>query len=321
MTVSTLLLLCAQSTLGTNIYVATDITSLENGNTFPSIEAARDAMRAGLGKGTDRQVFLGGGTHFLDRPFVLDSRDAATADAPITYTSSPGEHARLSGGKSISPSAFKPVITPSVPSGVVVANLFSQGLNQSSLGALANPYPHDLLELFFEGKPMTLARDPNILDDSYKTWEWSGYENITAVDTNVDNTSFTFADTSAAMRWRSALVHADADLWMHGYWKFDWRDTFVKVNSIELNTNDKAGASYTVTREATTKPQYNWVKGCRFYAVNALELLDRPGEYFVNRTSGDLFFWPPTPLIAGSDVVVSVLANIINTKDAGERVN
>jgi hypothetical protein len=71
-----------------------------------------------------------------------------------------------------------------------------------------------------------------------------------------------------------------------------------------------------VTREADTKPQYDWVKGCRFYAVNALELLDKPGEFFVNRTSGALFFWPPSPLGAGSDVVVSVLANIINTKDA-----
>jgi hypothetical protein len=196
-------------------------------NSFVSIEEARDAMRAGLGKGTKRTVYLSG-THFLDQPFVLDSRDAATSDSSITYTSLPGESARLSGGMKIPPSAFSPALKLS--RGVVVANLFAQGLNQSSLGALADPYPKDKIELFWEGKPMTLARDPNIQDDKYKTWTWAGYENLTAVG----NTSFTFSDTSAAVRWGTALTRADADLWMHGYWKFDWRDTYIKVGRLPV---------------------------------------------------------------------------------------
>lgn len=42
------------------------------------------------------------------------------------------------------------------------------------------------------------------------------------------NTSFLLNDSSRAVRWASALA-GSSELWMHGFWKFDWRDTFVKV--------------------------------------------------------------------------------------------
>ena len=136
---------------------------------------------------------------------------------------------------------------------------------------------------------MTLARDPNIDDDPLKTWMWAGYENVTAVT----NDTFTFTDTARAAKWRSALANDAAtggDMWLHGYWKFDWRDTYVRVKSIEAASSSsgvqaeaEAGAQqFTVTRDAKTPSQYPWVKGCRFYATNSLALLDVPGEYFVS---------------------------------------
>jgi parallel beta-helix repeat protein len=95
-------------------------------------------------------------------------------------------------------------------------------------------------------------------------------------------------------------------LTLRGICRSDWRDTFIKIDSITRNTK-----GYNVTRNTATKPQYPFTKGCRFYAVAALELLDAPGEYHVDKTSGLLHFLPPTPLTPGSDLMVSVLNTVV----------
>ena len=41
---------------------------------------------------------------------------------------------------------------------------------------------------------------------------------------------------------------------------------------------------------------YSFRKGQRFYFLNVLEELDQPGEWFLDRKTGVLYFWPPAPL-------------------------
>ena len=84
--------------------------------------------------------------------------------------------------------------------------------------ALANPYPKSKLELFWNGKPATLARDPNIANNG--TWLWAGYEAMKVQS----NTSFTLEDARGAL-WKKAVeseVKSAEGLWLHGFWKFDW---------------------------------------------------------------------------------------------------
>ena len=38
---------------------------------------------------------------------------------------------------------------------------------------------------------------------------------------------------------------------------------------------------------------YGFRKGQRFYFLNVLEELDQPGEWFLDRKAGVLYFWPP----------------------------
>merc|ERR1711871_1431031 len=120
--------------------------------------------------------------------------------------------------------------------------------------------------------------------------------------------SLSFADEHRAVRWQAAMKEPDADLWLHGYWKFDWRDTYVRVAAI-----DKAPEGYSIQIDPSTPPQYPAVPGARFYAVNALALLDAPGEYFVT-PKGQLYFMPPGGTI--QDAVVSVLHSVIDMADA-----
>ena len=107
---------------------------------------------------------------------------------------------------------------------------------------------------------------------------------------------------------------------LHGFFKFDWRDTFIKIDSIVPTAASGGGGGdggsdgdggFTVTRDAATPSQYPFTKGFRFYAVAALELLDVPGEYHIDKATGALYYLPITPLTAASDLVVSVLHNVV----------
>ena len=296
---------------------------------FRTLEAARDAIRAGKGRGTPKQVFLRAGVHALTRPFELDARDAGSPGAPITYATHPddlsrGSIARVSGGVRVPPSAFQPVSVPSGASGVLTADLIPLGLNVTSLGAMGCPYPKSKLELFYQGAPMTLARDPNVGTDPLSTWHWVGYENAS----RVDDLTLSFADVATAKRWSAAMSTAvqqeeedSPSLWLHGYYKFDWRDTYLRVASIQRNATS---GNYTLLRDPKTSPQYPWKSGCRFYAVDNLALLDAPGEYYVS-PKGRLYFYPPPSSSAtasssasqlADDVYVSVLSTVLSADGA-----
>jgi hypothetical protein len=62
-------------------------------------------------------------------------------------------------------------------------------------------------------------------------------------------------------------------------------------------------------------------KDQHIFYYNVFEELDSPGEFYVNRTTGQLFFWPPTPITGDSDVLVSVTGGVfININGASNVV-
>eukprot|EP00039_Didymoeca_costata_P013068 m.193312 g.193312 ORF g.193312 m.193312 type:complete len:730 (-) comp15666_c0_seq7:2429-4618(-) len=239
-------------------------------------------------------------------PLQLDS--TSTSHPHIIIQSDPAskERATLSGGVTIPASAFKPTALPSGKQGGLVADLFALGLNASDLGTMGNPMPHSPMHLYVDNEPMVLARDPNIANDKLKTWMWAGYEDMMAIKDNT--TSFILKDNRAAL-WAKALQTPSSDVWLHGYWKYDWRDTYVKIISITNSSN-----GYIVTRDVNTPPQYPWVSGCRFYAVNSLHFLDTEGEYYIDRSNGMLYYLPPDGVLnPSSKIVVSVQETIITS--------
>jgi hypothetical protein len=81
-------------------------------------------------------------------------------------------------------------------------------------------------------------------------------------------------------RWRDI-----SDLWVHGYWAYDWANSYEKIALLNVEQHlVKTGPPYGI---------YGFRKNQRFYFVNVLEELDQPGEWFLDRKSGVLYFWPP----------------------------
>jgi len=67
----------------------------------------------------------------------------------------------------------------------------------------------------------------------------------------------------------------------------------------------------------TMKKPYHWYgyrKGARWYAVNLLSELDSPGEWYLERSTGMLYFWPPAS-VKDHSAYVSLIDSIIEMEN------
>ncbi|MEH2103306.1 MAG: right-handed parallel beta-helix repeat-containing protein [Nostoc sp.] len=240
------------------------------------------------------------GIYERKEPFILNAEDSGTKDSPIVYRPYLNEQVRLSGGKEIQ--GFYPVNDegilkqmPSVSRGKILqVDLKAQGITDyGELSARGFGRPDHLspLELFFADQPMQIARWPN-----------QGYLKIADVPTGKDGGKFTY-EGDRPQRWSNAR-----DIWLHGYWTWDWADSYEKVKLID-----------TQTHEITTEPPhgiYGYTKGQRYYVLNLLEELDTPGEYYLDRQTGILYFWPPSPVENNRAIVSMMKEPLVSLNDA-----
>jgi hypothetical protein len=149
-------------------------------------------------------------------------------------------------------------------------------------------------ELFYQGRPMTLARWPNEGD-----WERIAGCPESSVQGDehggklgrVDGGFYYAGDRPR--RWMDT-----SDLWVHGFWAWDWANSYERVAALDFESR--------LIKTAPPHGLYGFRPGQRFYFLNVLEELDQPGEWFVDRERGRLYFWPPKP-IRSEEVLISVL--------------
>jgi hypothetical protein len=248
-------------------------------------------------------VYIMEGAYPFSATLKLTSEDSGSESAPIIWRASPGEKAQLVGGKEIT--GFAPVTDPAVirridedcRDRVLVTDLKGQGI--TNYGEITNRGGPGL-ELFFQDKRMTLARWPNE--------GWTTIANVPQTGKLVFKGElphmrfgipcgkhygrFTY-EGNRPERWSD--VH---DIVLHGYWTWDWYDEFLKVKRIDTKRHE--------IWIQEPHSHYGYCKEQRYYALNILEELDSPGEWYLDRTDGLLYFWPPAPIETGR-AFVSIL--------------
>ena len=125
---------------------------------------------------------------------------------------------------------------------------------------------------------MVLSQYPNINPEKLG-WEWI---QITKV---INGNSFIYKPANAdinPLKWNGKNV------WLHGYWQFDWADNYVLLNSVVSNDD----GSYNITIDPNTKTVYSLTANARFRVVNSFSDLDAPGEYYINDDTKILYFYP-----------------------------
>ncbi len=307
-------LLCRHSAVAADEPLVLHVASAEQvavhgdeGTTFfQSVEAARDQLRAMQPLPAGATVLLHEGTH---QPFALEAIDSGRHDAPIVYASAPGETAVISGGVTVPASAFKPSAAGGA-AGVMSARLAPLGITAAMLGGMETgegsmdfgECQHDKAELFFGGEAMVLARYPKAAADG--SWRFL-YADVPAGAT--DNYWFLMKLGPNATKISTWSTKDAASAWLHGYWEFDWADSYRKLASatpVTVQGVQYLTVSFIPDAGPPTTPHLQTVKSnARFYGVNLLSELTEPKEYYIDEGTQTLYFMPPAPLTSAAIVL------------------
>lgn len=248
---------------------------------FATLTRARDAIRAARkdGKLPDggAKVYLRGGDYPVTQTFELFAEDAGTEQAPVVYRAYREEKPRLLGLRqvkgltAVSDAAILARLPEEARGKVLQVDLKANGI--SDLGTMAargyglpsGPYA----EIYWNGRPLPLAKFPN-----------KGWLRIGEVSGGKDGQPWSFAyDTERAARWTKA-----PDLFLRGLWYWDWAEGTVPARL------DAAAGRFTITQS----PGYGIRANQRYLALNLLEEIDQPGEWYLDRDSGILYVYPPS---------------------------
>jgi parallel beta-helix repeat protein len=241
------------------------------------------------------QVELRAGTYYLGRSFDLNPLDSGSAGAPIVYRARKGEGVRLSGGVPVRKwtRVQDPAVLSRLPAEAGL-HVLQADLRGSGVREFGSPSGGGA-ELFFADRPMELAR-----------WPQTGFVKIKDVvkeqPFDVRGEKGFRVGKFSYFGGRPSKWREEKDLWAHGYWFWDWAEERQKVESIDT---DSATLSL-----AKPYHQYGYRAGQWYYVYNALSELDTPGEWYLERATGILYFWPPA-LLSGNKAVVSRLESLV----------
>jgi parallel beta-helix repeat protein len=250
---------------------------------FANLEMARTTIRSlkadtGLPEG-GVTVYLRGGIYKRTTTFDLDSRDSGDANKPIVYCAYPGEEVIISGGENI--------ISPwrEYNNNIYVTNVGDLSFNS----------------LFVNDQRATRAREPDPPEEGY-------YYLIKSVDTETNLIAFRFYEGNIDPNW-----HNLREVEVISY--SNWEQSRCRIDRIEADKVYFQGS-------LVEGQGYDWnccsVHPGRYYIENVFEGLDTPGEWYLNRNTGDLYYWPlPSEDIHNSEIIAPVLEQIIEVRQAG----
>jgi hypothetical protein len=268
---------------GADFYVATDGSDDSPGTAaapFATLTKARDAVRQKVKAGLDHDIViqLGGGVYPQAETLVFGPEDSGTEKFSITYAAAPGEEVVVSGGRTIS--GWKRG----------KGHIWTAELPEVKEGKWY------FRQLFVDGHRAIRARTPNAgqwwtmkpdgkNSDANDATIRLGVDHPIQAWKNVTDVEFTWLNNNDGTRKRIDSVRTSDNTftlppphaWPHGM-------------PVEYNIN-------------FPKDQ----KPC--YFENALEMLDQPGEWYLDRQTGVLHYWPRKGESLGRAKVVAPMVN------------
>lgn len=267
---------------------------------FATLERARNAIR----KLKEQKILpegniiveIGEGTYELPGIFGLEAEDGGTnAQSRIIYMGQEGKQVRLSGGKSLTKwdLVTDETVLKQLNAGAR-EKIYQSGLSAIGIDDFGSPGGGGI-ELFFNDEPMWLSRYPN-----------KGFVKITGL-LNEDPVDIrgTKGDKMGKFNYEDLRINEwkdEKDAWVSGYWFWDWAEQRHKVSGIDTSKK--------IMEVAPPYHTYGYRLGQWFYGFNLLSEIDEPGEYYVDREKGILYFYPPSDIKNGQ-AFVSVNKNII----------
>ena len=301
---------------------------------FASLEKARDAVRATDKTGkSEITVAVMAGVYRVDS-LAVTPEDSGTKDCPVAYRAYGDGEVVISGGVTLPHDAFFPAadaaladrLPDAAKENALAVDLFALGITKEQYGKIyaiggyntAARYDGDWVgdiycELFVDDGRQTIARYPNGKEYLYTgevVKEGQGRESASAaIKGGFDELRNPEPDVykmDKALSDRIASWKTTDGVWMFGYWRYDWAD-----GSTPLGEADHEAR----TLSPMFVSSYGAKKGAPYYFFNVPEELDAPGEWYLDRENGVLYFWPPAGFSEDSAVELSLTTdNVIKAE-------
>jgi hypothetical protein len=296
---------CASKNFNINkdIYVALSGDDSGNGNIDNPVKTLTKALTlASTFKRQSVNILLREGSYIIDKTVQFTKRDDRFSEFPLVISSYKTEKVSLIGAKSL-PYWNKVVdsdilarLPASAKKQVEVTNLREYGITH-----FGSPKSGGV-ELFYNDKKMQIARYPNMGSDLLTI------DKLVEPNTQIIRSykgskagKFHYID-NAPERWGS-----ESDVWLHGYWFWDWKDQSQNVERIDI-----------VNKTITLKEPYHdygYRKGQEYFAFNILAELDVANEWYLDRDSGKLYFYPIDEIKKEKPPMLAVVDNLIELID------
>lgn len=226
-----------------------------------SLQGARNAVRRFKTQGppiAPITVYIRQGTYRVTEPVIFGPEDSGTDQFPITYSAYPGEAPFISGGQAIT--GWKKSKRGGNP------NLF-----EAKVPAIRGSKWY-FRQLFVNGERRQRARTPN-----------GGFFHVDGEIGEGKYAHFKYNDGNILPSWAS---RKDVEVVLLQTWTV-MRDLITAVDS----------NAETVTLSQMEVGQggpngWGREKNARYWIENAFEALDSPGEWYLDRDTGMLYYWP-----------------------------
>ncbi len=238
-----------------------------------TIARARDVVREQRKTGPLTEpvtISLAAGRYELTEPLTLTARDSGTPDCPVTYRGAEGEKVVISGGRRITgwQKGHDNIWTVNLPKVKQGENYFRQ--------------------LFVDGRRATRARTP---DRSNKNYAWGVLDH--KLGGGLD-WQYIDVEPDKVRQWNNL---SDVEIVVFK----NWASFHKRIYKVEPQKGRIWPAPPHVGYSGGNRPR----RGTYFFLENALEFLDQPGEWYLDRRKGLLYYKP----LPGQDMnAVEVIA-------------
>lgn len=323
-----------------DFYIASNGSDGNDGSVnapFATFERAKQAVRELDKAGKDSvTVAVCAGEYAVDQ-LIFEAADGGSETCPVIYKAHGGKVV-LNGGFNIPADAFEKLteervlcrLAPQAREHVRVVDLNRLGLTREQIGVihvigsfhLADRYDGDWIgplhcELFAGDRRQTLARYPNgdeyLKTDRPITFVGGSEAEQTGVFDpefrKLRNPTGDLYEVNKALARRIASWKTLEDVWMFGFWMYDWADASTPIGGFDP-----------VKRTLAPKFLSQWGarKGAPYYFFNVLEELDAPGEWYLDRNALKLYLYPEGEL--QENVFLSVTQKSILDVRAGRNL-
>ncbi|WP_160500690.1 Ig-like domain-containing protein [Paenibacillus dendrobii] len=280
------------------------------GKPFATVQAARDAVRAiNMNMTGDIYVFIAEGKYYLDKTITFDESDSGTNGYHIIYRNlDDPASAEMIGGKVVN-TQWK----------LVERTGADADLPAAAEGKVYKTHVDtDVIfdTLYVNDRRATLARTQNLT--KYKDFPSALTPYMRSAGGGISDLFYKAGDLGQESIQGIVNAQARGDLdasvymWDGGYW--DWMTDTIPVSSIDTASR-KLGFKTVSGKPEMYRPKYKTGTDARYFVQGNLGFLDVPGEYYFNKTTGDLYYYPEGN-INNNEFIIPTVKEVIRVEGA-----